>query len=224
MALRLFGRQQPRNPPVPYGAGMGPSYTAPSETERPQWAPAWNNFSPSYRNPVANQPLLPVETVQQENDNYFTHPDATRPTFSYPRWTNSTLALSYANEHEGPGRQLEVQTNAGRAPDPRWEPVPVGRLQRTPQDYSFLRPFDVEMGKRNFSGVHFSMADHKRMNTSSQIFGLQPTRNARNTYRIAPPPMDVNIVDLPSYGTTPPVQQAEYTSPASTPNMKGFRL
>jgi len=220
----MFSRQQPKPAPVPYGAGMGPSYIAPDINAPRQWAPAWNNFAANYRQDVANQPLMPIEEVQSENAHYFTHPDAKAPTVNYARWNNSTLSNSWRNEQQhGSGGIPEVQTSAGRAPDPRWSPVPVGRIMRTPQDYSFLRPFDVEMGVRNFNGTHYSMADHKRMN-QPQVYGFTPTPSARNTYRVAPPPMDVNIVDLPPYGTTPPVVQAEFTSPASVPSRQGYRL
>lgn len=79
------------------------------------------------------------------------------------------------------------------APNPRAtpppEPRPTSRL--APRSYSFLRPFFG--GPRALSGEHFSMADHRR---DFPILGTQPVKEWRNTYRVAPAPSDLDMMDV----------------------------
>lgn len=63
----------------------------------------------------------------------------------------------------------------------------------SPNTYSFVRPFD-QTPERQFNGVHFSMADHRR---DYEIGGMTPAYKPRNTYRIEPAPWDKDIVDMP---------------------------
>lgn len=85
--------------------------------------------------------------------------------------------------------------NKRAAPDPRRTPPPEPRptQQIGPSTYSFTRPFDQGIERRN-NGVHFSMADHER---NYEILGMAPVRTLRNTYRIEPGPWDTDIVDMP---------------------------
>lgn len=86
------------------------------------------------------------------------------------------------------------------APNPREIPPPETRVTErlSPRSYSFLRPFGHGLGKgstpNNFSGQHFSMADHRR---NYEVGGMQPATSRRNTYRIEPTPWDTDVVDLP---------------------------
>lgn len=52
--------------------------------------------------------------------------------------------------------------------------------------------------QRNGPDVTFSMASQKR---TYSIGGMTPVMRRRNTYRLEPPPIDVNTTDLPSSGT-----------------------
>lgn len=87
------------------------------------------------------------------------------------------------------------------APNPRSaiieEPRPTSRL--APRSYSFLRPFD-QHSARTFNGMHFSMADHRRV---YETHGMAPARSARNTYRIEPAPWDQRVVDMPANPNEP---------------------
>lgn len=78
------------------------------------------------------------------------------------------------------------------AVDPRRTPPPVSRATNmmAPRSYSFMRPFDQEMA-HHLTGVHFSMADHRR---EYDILGMAPARTPRNTYRIEPAPYDADII------------------------------
>lgn len=93
------------------------------------------------------------------------------------------------------------------APDVRRTPPPESRKtsDMAPTTYSYTRPFDQDKA-RQFNGNHFSMADHRR---NYEIYGMQPVRNRRNTFRADPQPWDTDIVDeAPTY--TP--QQARVMS------------
>lgn len=107
------------------------------------------------------------------------------------------------------------------ADNPRRTPPPESRLtqQMAPRTYTFLRPFD-QHSARQFNGLHFSMADHRR---NYEILGMAPTRHARNTYRIEPTPWDTDIVDLPP-NREPDVPQARYSSVELPYGPRNYRL
>lgn len=79
--------------------------------------------------------------------------------------------------------------------DPRLTPPAENRVtqQLAPRGYSFTRPFD-QHSARQFNGMHFSMADHRR---NYEILGMAPIHRPRNTYRLEPIPWDMDIVDMP---------------------------
>lgn len=88
------------------------------------------------------------------------------------------------------------------APNPLSTPAPETRWtqQQSPNTYSFVRPFGNGLDgvpkapARALSGEHFSMASHRR---TYEIYGMQPRRSWRNTYRLTPEPWDEDIVDMP---------------------------
>ena len=122
----------------------------------------------------------------------------------------------------------EQKNQLHRAPDPRWtatpEPRPTTRM--SPANWSFTRPFaeNYTGTERFLNGVHFSMADHRRV---YPILGMNPPKHqTMNTYRIDPPPWDVNETITPA-DTTPPPQSggriiAVDVSP--TPGNRSWRL
>lgn len=135
----------------------------------------------------------------------------------------------------GPGRELmyrhgvEYQDADGmfvsapaakpQAPNPRSipspEPRPTNRM--SPHNYVFTRPFD-QHSARQFNGMHFSMADHRR---NYQILGMEPVRRRRNTFRAEPQPWDSDLVDMPNdvtYGRPGPIVSFE------VPATRNFRL
>lgn len=94
------------------------------------------------------------------------------------------------------------------------------RIHRTPQTYSFLRQFDVMCGARRLDTSHFSMADYRRI--EQPVYGMQTTRTTRNTYRLAPSPMDVFSVAYPSEGASQNPGQNQNTSPVSAYVQQAF--
>lgn len=87
------------------------------------------------------------------------------------------------------------------------------RIHRVPMDYSFLRQFDRQMGARRFDGAHMSMADSRRI--EQPVYGMQTTRATRNSYRLAPSPMDVFSVAYPETGQSQNPGQNFGVSPVS---------
>lgn len=105
-----------------------------------------------------------------------------------------------------------------RAPDPRWSPPQVSRLNNRPTSYSFVRPFD-RMSARKLNGTHFSMAEAIR---AYDIGGMRPVTSRRNTWRVQPPPHDMENIDLPS-SDRPEASPEVYISPQA-PYGRAFRL
>jgi len=87
------------------------------------------------------------------------------------------------------------------ADPPRRHPPAESRATNrlAPTTYSYTRPFDSgglpKTPERQFNGIHFSMADHRR---NYPIYGMNAPRQKRNTYRLDPAPWDQNVVDLGS--------------------------
>lgn len=84
-----------------------------------------------------------------------------------------------------------------QGPDPRWNPPAETRLtsDMSPANYAFSRPFDqLEKGNgaRQFNGMHFSLADHRR---DYDIGGMAAAQTYRNTYRASPAPWDADMYD-----------------------------
>jgi len=88
---------------------------------------------------------------------------------------------------------------------PRRTPIDSGRptARYSPSNWRFLRPFDqlnrpyeefVTGSARHLTGMHFSMADHRRL---YEILGMAPQKSHRSTYRVEPPPWDQKMVDMP---------------------------
>lgn len=88
-------------------------------------------------------------------------------------------------------------------PDPRWNPPSEARLTSdlSPSSYRFDRPWDQLSkgnGARQFNGMHFSLADHRR---DYDIGGMTAAQNYRNTYRASPAPWDADMYDEPESQT-----------------------
>lgn len=203
------------------------------------WSPSFaDNYSP--RHPGDDWET--VSEDQSEQIHYYSNPFPNVPWKQWPRYSGNSRVASYPEEVQAGEEGIpQQQYNADRAPDARWSAIPetnnpsatayatrkwqdvgyqsmnasvdsVPRLpHRTPQEYSFLRRFDVMMGRREHDGRHFSMADHKRLN--QPIYGMKARPSARNTYRLAPSPLDVFTVDFPNAGPDQAPPQNSYTSP-----------
>ncbi len=107
------------------------------------------------------------------------------------------------------------------APNPRSTPAAEPRLtsRMSPHNYTFTRPFD-QHAAREFNGLHFSMADHRR---TYPILGMEPVRRRRNTFRAEPAPWDSDVVDMPNDVNTNPYAGAQVTA-FEVPATRNFRL
>lgn len=125
-------------------------------------------------------------------------PDAKHSRDQHYRPLDADEALRHSVEDIDTDGFTERKGFHGLAPDARRTPVGESRPMQaqSPTTWSFTRPFDRRFA-RQFNGMHFSMADHRR---NYEIHGQAPVRTARNTYRIMPEPWDRNVVDLPPMG------------------------
>lgn len=134
---------------------------------------------------------MPSPTVRPPNGG---NPDA-----YYGPITAETSRRESVTETQAVGwNELKSQYIMG--PDPRWNPPAESRLtsDMSPASYSFSRPFDQfekGNGAREFNGVHFSLADHRR---SYDVGGMAAAQNYRNTYRSSPAPWDADMYDEPA--------------------------
>lgn len=101
----------------------------------------------------------------------------------------------------GPG-YINPAMGANRwARNPRETPPPENRVTQVmhPVMYFFTRPFDQRFA-RKFTGIHFSMADHRR---TYDVLGMAPAKTRRNTFRLEPAPWDTDLVDMPAPDVAP---------------------
>lgn len=114
---------------------------------------------------------------------------------------------------------LATQSVRMRAPDPRWASTTPIRTQRAPSTYRTVNPFDWKLA-RHLNGLRFSMASHIR---TYSVGGMKPVIQRRNTFRLLPPPHDINRTNLPASGTAVNVSEmdsrgisaGQYRSPVS---------
>jgi hypothetical protein len=171
------------------------------------------------------------------------------PTFQdYPS-PSQPPEVFYGKKDADKAERSEVETIQQRwnelkgvAPgDQRWAPNPRLNYPEEPRitqgmspgTYSFTRPFDqfnrqygdVIVGSaRHFTGMHFSMADHKRNYDVSQNAGGMPNRRSRNTYRIEPTPWDTDVVDMPASSSVSAAPEARILSVDVQPGSRSMRL
>lgn len=162
--------------------------------------------------PVANQDRILV---------HYDRPPADKSGKQYWNDRNASAIERGSVEHYQPDLFKETVGSNPRASDPRLVPIPTSRptTQMSPSNFRFTRPFDQNMS-RHLNGSHFSMAS---MHRSYPINQMQAPRRFRNTYRIEPPPLDTNSIDLPN-DTTATVPGAIYASPTTSMNRNAFRL
>lgn len=207
--------QSPFTTPAP--AGSGGVYAAPQSTAFS--APPLGVHDGYADTPNASWAPKPIGSpyggVAQGNALATVYPAGAPPTRYYGQFFANWRDRHSVEQIDANGAtetRPQFSYSAMRAPDPRWTPKPVGRVTADlmPRNYFFLRPVDsVNLGARQLSGNHFSMADHVRqqqtMNRST--LGTQPVKGWRNTMRLDPTPWDTGSGDV-NADTTPPVTPA----------------
>lgn len=173
------------------------------------WAPRVGKELP----PIANQDRILV---------HFDRPPADQAPERYYQDRNESFLRRGQVENLRPENFPEVQKNDTRAPDPRWTAPQEGlrpTTRQSPSNYRFTRPFDQKVA-RHLNGLHFSMAS---MHRSYPINGMQPPRRFRNTWRLEPPPNDMQMADMPA-DSTPDAVVNTYVSPQVSPSRGAYRL
>jgi hypothetical protein len=155
-----------------------------------------------------------------------------RPHPSHPRKHYAAIDTDDQHRHTAEDQDADGWAKQGGhyrvGIDPRWNPPAEERAtsQLSPRSYSFTRPYDQLSkgnGARQFNGVHFSMADHRR---EYPILGMKPATARRNTYRIDPAPWDHDYYDIPpesTVGTTTQARVQTYEIPPSIAT-RSYRL
>lgn len=102
--------------------------------------------------------------------------------------------LEYVNP-EGFEETRSLDPGKRAEPDVRRTPQPETRLTQkmSPHRWVYTRPFDQDV-RHDLTGVHFSLADHRR---TYPIMGMEPAVQRRNTYRADPAPWDTYLTDYP---------------------------
>lgn len=193
--------------PPQFNADAPPNY-APPETNRytvpPPGGPySTGGWSPTLRDVPGGTPdpgRLGTIPLMQE------YPVPNRPPQEWygPR-TADTTRRNAVQEVSANGWTEEIGADSGArfAPNPRATPPAPSRWTAglSPNTYSFWRHMGTGQPKdapRALTGVHFSMADHRR---DYPILGMaaqrKPGAGTRNTYRLAPAPWDSSIIDVP---------------------------
>ena len=195
-----FTNDNPNGQPVE-PSGFDPRFVAPNED-----SPFIDEFgwSPDPRRVPGNTPD-PARTGDIPNRDV--RPDARRSPLNFWRKKDADKAKRHTVESVDADGWEETKEFPGYdrpsskrfADNPRLVPSPEPRItsRLAPSSYSFTRPFltdTAKVGERQFNGMHFSMADHRR---EYEVMGMAPARNLRNTYRMEPEPWDNDIVDLP---------------------------
>lgn len=190
--LATVGSSTPYQDPVP---GFAPYH----------WAGYWGYAQAVTKDDARTNPEPMAE--QGVRLDHYREPDPLQPNL-YPPYNGATQqAFSQTDQHGTP--EPTVQVRVPQAPDPRWDPPDPSRTIWRDSNYVFLRAWDVGAGRPDLNGNHYSQAE---LLFPMKIGGMEPTGDAaglRNTYRITPPPSDINIVDR---GTDPsiPVRSAQF--------------
>lgn len=136
------------------------------------------------------------ETITEQHRRF---PWSTYPPAGYPpsewtgyeqdNWQRSQEDENVVNAEEGPqfGVKIPKQVRMHPALNPYWLPNIVKRPQRSPAEWSFLRPFDrYTLGKRALNGSHYSQAQTATDNNRLALQGMVPPLRRRSTYRLEP--------------------------------------
>lgn len=203
-------------------------YAAPGlEEDAPYYDAPYLGWSPSLR---LSAQEIPDNSRMQERALRDFYPDGPKTPEQFYASRDSDDAARHKAEDQygvtGIAETKGIGSERRWTPNPREIPPPETRLTEklSPSRYRFLRPFGHGLGKgstpNNFSGQHFSMADHRR---NYEIGGMTPAWSRRNTYRIEPTPWDTDVVDVPP-NVPPVVAQARIQSVEVAYGTRNFRL
>lgn len=133
-------------------------------------------------------------TAQQAGLPFGTYPPSTKPPQEWVGYKQDNYARSIRDEHvlnadEGIpfGAGIPAQHRNHPALNPYWNANIVKRIQRAPNEYSFLRLFDRQvLGRRSLNGTHFSQGQNATDNNRLALQGMVPAIRRRSTFRLDP--------------------------------------
>lgn len=164
------------------------------------WAPNWTP-DPSRMGSSIRREYRPDMTQPSDKTTFYEElhaDDQARANYNKVRIGTPITELRDGTEGLGANRW---------ARNPREIPPAENRwTQRTnPRTYFFNRQYEdsPKHSAERFTGVHFSMADHRR---DYPVMGMAPAKTRRNTFRLEPTPWDTNVVDIPASDPTPDYQ------------------
>jgi hypothetical protein len=179
-----------------HGFTPNPRFVAPGLNDR-DWADTPNrNWAPDIDAVIGGTPD-PMRTGRLRTRDY--QADPAHPESEFFLGVNGPgrekMQRHGVEMQDADGQFVEAPVKIEQAPNPRSIVQPEPRLtsRMSPHTYTFTRPFDQHIA-REFNGVHFSMADHRR---EYPILGMAPVTRKRNTFRAEPAPWDQNLVDMP---------------------------
>lgn len=155
---------------------------------------------PTYADALSRQagrrPFRPLTHVI-ESLPFGTYPASTSPPGEWIGYKQDNLTRSVDPEYgenvingeEGPryGDHWPGQRRMRWAMNPYWKANVVTRPQRTPHEWSFVRPFDrYVLGERRLNGMHYSQAQTATDNNRLALAGQVPQRHRRSTFRLEP--------------------------------------
>lgn len=173
-----------------YGA-----YSVPDSVDSPERSPhGWDNSG--YASTLGDTGGLPDQARLRKSPLRETRVGEGEPTSFYRRWFADFLGRHSVEYQDADGHEEQKGRKLVKArpvPSDTGEPRPTSVM--APNSYVFTRPYPGMGTAGHLTGVHFSMADHRR---EYPILGMAPVRSSRNTFRLEPEPWDTDVVDVPS--------------------------
>lgn len=170
-------------------------------------------------------------TAQQAALPFGTRPPADKPASEWSGYEEDNYTRSIKFEHvlngdEGPefGAGIPKQRRSHMAPNPYNRVNIVNRPQRTPAEWSFVRPFDrYVLGRRTLNGSHYSEAQTATDNNRTALQGMVPPLRRRSTFRLEPVQYGENSVSA-SASSMDLNARGVVTSPVAGFTPRSFRL
>ena len=219
---RLFNKEEPKRdvdmipPGAPVNQGIGPDYVADTiANQQPPQGVATrvgDPFAPTMGVNAGGTQWTHQEVIDgAENADPRVNPS--HPEKYWQQRDRDDSARHSAQNRSSVGWQTPVTDRvsfvpATRPASDRWTGYAHPEL-----DSQTVVSAGAAMEPRELTGIHMSLADHRR---DYEIYGQVPVKRARNTYRLEPTPWDADIIDSPAQDQIP--VQAEIEVPATVQN------
>jgi len=128
-------------------------------------------------------------------------PSAEAPAEKWQGYKQDNWVRSQRDEHVlngAEGEPLYGQSRNHPALNPYWYRIPDQRIQRAPDHFSFIRPFDqMVLGERQLNGMHYSEATiGLTKNPSTSLKGMTPIQRRISTFRLEPTEWGENTLSV----------------------------